>query len=60
MKVKGDRKHYSFEEAVLVYASGNNVEFGEYVLHEDFTVYHMTDRNRARIMAAAKKLVAEV
>ncbi len=54
MKVNGDRKFFPFAEAAAIYDSGHErVEFGRYVLNEDFSVRKMTDEEKWKISRAA-------
>lgn len=54
MKVNGERKFMTFREAYVTYDSGfAKVEFGRYVLNENFTVRLMTKEDRQKISDAA-------
>jgi hypothetical protein len=56
MKINGNRRFLPFNEAYTIYDSGSaRVEFGHYVLNEDFSVRRMTDEDRLRISNAADK-----
>jgi len=54
MKINGERKFLSFRDAFVFYDSGSLlVEFGRYVLNEDFSVRKMTDEDRTKISRSA-------
>jgi hypothetical protein len=56
MKVNGDRVFVSFRDTYVLFDSGNaRVEFGRYVLNEDFSVRHMTQEDKDKISEAAEK-----
>lgn len=56
LKVDGQRKFYTFAEAYVLYDSGMvKVEFGRYVLYEDFTVRKMDESDKSAISKAADK-----
>lgn len=55
MKVNGDRMFLTFREAYVAYNSGSDkVEFGRYVLDENFHVRKMTEEDRDKISDAAE------
>lgn len=59
MKINGGRKFLPFGEAYVAYDSGSaRVEFGRYVLNEDFSVRKMTDEDKSKISDAADKYSA--
>ncbi len=54
MKIGGERNFLSFREAYVAYDLGFAlVEFGRYVLNEDFSVRKMTDEDKSKISDAA-------
>ena len=56
MKINGNRRFLPFNEAYAIYDSGfAKVEFGHYVLNEDFSVRRMTNEDRSKISNAADK-----
>jgi len=59
MKIDGDRKFLSFRNASVAYNSGHaRVEFGIYVLNEDFSVRKMTSEDQSNISTAADEYSA--
>mgnify|MGYP001613841183 FL=1 len=59
MKGNGQRKFFTFSEAVVVYDSGScKVSFGQYILHADFSVEKMTDADKAMISEGADRYSA--
>jgi len=59
MKIDGKRKFLSLGEAAVAYDSGLvRVSFGRYVLHEDFTVVPMSEKDKRRISDAADEYSA--
>ncbi len=59
MKIDGNRRYLTFEEAAAAYNSGmSQVEFGRHVLNEDFTVRLMTTEDMSRISCAADRYSA--
>ncbi len=56
MKIDGERKFLSFRDACVAYGSGLvKVEFGRYVLNEDFSAREMTEQDKLEIERAADK-----
>ena len=56
MKINGERKFLSLRDAYVAYDSGfTHVEFGRYVLNEDFSVRKMTIEDTSKISNAADK-----
>lgn len=59
MKINGNRMFLPFEQAYVVYNSGSTqVEFGRYVLNEDFSVRKMTKEDKSKISDAADQYSA--
>lgn len=59
MKINRERKFLTFREAYVTYDSGlAQVEFGRYVLNEDFSVRKMTDEDKSKISDAADEYSA--
>lgn len=56
MKINGNRKFLTFRDAYVAFDSGSNrVEFGRYVLNENFSVRKMTDEDMTKISETADK-----
>lgn len=59
MKINGKRKFLSFRDACVAYDSGLvKVEFGRYVLNEDFSARKMTKEDKTKIRKAADEYCA--
>jgi hypothetical protein len=59
MKINGERRFLTFQEAATVFNSGmSQVEFGRYVLNEDFSVRLMTTEDISRICCLADRYSA--
>jgi hypothetical protein len=59
MKIGGNRKFLSLSEAYIAFDSGFlYVEFGRYVLNEDFSVRKMTEEDKKKISDAADEYSA--